>query len=73
MVVRISGKRMYLWRAVDHEGEILDVLIQCRRDGRAAIRLMRKLLQKHGFVPKRVITDQLRSYRAALRHPRAHL
>src|SRR4029077_19893318 len=61
MVVRIAGKRMYLWRAVDHEGEILDVLLQRRRDRRAAIKLMRKLLRKHGFAPNRVTTDQLRS------------
>src|SRR6266581_5766885 len=46
MVVRIAGKRMYLWRAVDHEGEILDVLVQRRRDKRAALKLMRKLLRK---------------------------
>src|SRR6201995_3365729 len=45
MVVRIAGKRMYLWRAVDHEGEILDVLVQSHRDSRAALRLMRKLLK----------------------------
>ena len=64
MVVRIAGKRMYLWRAVDHEGEILDVLLQRRRDRRAAVKLMRKLLRKHGFAPKRVTTDQLRSYGA---------
>ena len=46
MVVRIAGRRMYLWRAVDQEGEILDLLIQPRRDKRAAVRLMRKLLKK---------------------------
>ena len=46
MVVRIAGKRMYLWRAVDHEGEVLDMLVQPRRDIRAALRLMRKLLEK---------------------------
>ena len=68
MVVRIAGKRMYLWRAVDHEGEILDVLLQRRRDRRAAIKLMRKLLRKQGFAPKSVTTDQLRSYGAALRY-----
>src|SRR3954467_11329303 len=68
MVVRIAGKRMYLWRAVDHEGEILDVLLQLRRDRRAAVRLMRKLLRKKGFAPRRVTTDQLRSYGAAFRH-----
>ena len=52
MVVRIAGERMYLWRAVDHEGEVLDMLVQRRRDGRAALRLMRKLLKKQGFAPK---------------------
>jgi len=67
MVVRIAGKRMYLWRAVDHEGEVLDVLVQRRRDGRAAIRLMRKLLKKRGFVPKLLVTDKLRSYASAFR------
>ena len=48
MVVRIAGKRMYLWRAVDHEGEVLDMLVQRRRDTQAALRLMRKLLKKTG-------------------------
>jgi transposase-like protein len=68
MVVRIAGKHMYLWRAVDHEGEILDMLVQRRRDKRAALRLMRKLLRKQGFAPKLLITDKLGSYGAALRH-----
>ena len=67
MVVRIGGKHMYLWRAVDHEGEILDMLVQRRRDKRAAFRLMRKLLRKQGFTPKLLVTDKLRSYGAALR------
>src|ERR1700726_1559771 len=70
MVVRIAGKRMYLWRAVDHEGEILDVLVQRKRDRRAAIKLIRKLLRKQGFAPKTVVTDKLRSYGAAIRHIR---
>ena len=70
MVVRIAGKRMYLWRAVDHEGEILDVLVQRRRDRRAAVKLMRKLMRKQGFAPKKVVTDKLRSYGAAFRHLR---
>jgi transposase-like protein len=52
MVVRIAGERMYLWRAVDHEGEVLDMLVQSRRDTRAALRLMRKLLKKQGVAPK---------------------
>src|SRR5256885_5873647 len=68
MVVRIAGKRMYLWRAVDHEGEVLDMLVQRRRDKRAALRLMRKLLRKYGFTPKLLITDKLGSYGAAFRH-----
>src|SRR2546425_10527718 len=67
MVVRIAGKRMYLWRAVDHEGEFLDMLVQSRRDSRAALRLMRKLLRKQGFVPKLLVTDKLRSYGSAFR------
>src|SRR5437868_2876577 len=68
MVVRIAGKRMYLWRAVDHEGEVLDMLVQSCRDSRAAMRLMRKLLRKQGFVPKLLVTDKLRSYGSAFRH-----
>src|SRR6266853_987376 len=56
MVVRIAGNRVYLWRAVDHDGEILDVLVQRKRDRRAAIKLIRKLLRKQGFAPKTVVT-----------------
>src|SRR5438445_6219649 len=67
VVVRIAGKRMYLWRAVDHEGEVLDMPVQSRRDSRAALRLMRKLLRKQGFVPKLLVTDKLRSYGSAFR------
>jgi len=67
MVVRIAGRRMYLWRAVDHEGEILDMLVQRRRNKRAALRLLRKLLRKQGVAPKLVVTDKLRSYGAAFR------
>ena len=70
MVVRIAGKRMYLWRAVDHEGEVLDMLIQRRRGKRAALRLIRKLLRKQGFVPRLLTTDKLGSYGSAFRHLR---
>ena len=70
MVVRIAGERMYLWRAVDHEGEVLDVLVQRRCDCRAALRLMRKLIKKQGFVPKLLVTDKLRSYASAFRRLR---
>ena len=67
MVVRIAGERMYLWRAVDDEGEVLDMLVQRRRDSRSALRLMRKLLKKQGFVPKLLVTDKPRSYASTFR------
>jgi transposase-like protein len=66
-VVRIAGRQMYLWRAVDHEGQLLDMLVQRRRDTRAALRLMRKLLKKQGLVPKLLVTDKLRSFACAYR------
>jgi len=67
MVVKIGGKRMYMWRAVDKEGEVLDVLVQKRRNKNAALKLLRKLLKSQGFVPEAIVTDGLASYRAALR------
>jgi transposase-like protein len=63
--LKIAGRMVYLWRAVDAEGEVLDVLVQSKRDKRAALKLMRKLLKKYGFVPDRMVTDDLRSYGAA--------
>ena len=57
---------MYLWRAVDCEGEVLDVLVQSRRNKKAALKLMRRLLKAQGFAPTMVVTDKLASYRAAL-------
>ena len=65
--VRIGGKRTYLWRAVDNEGEVLEVLAQSRRNKRAALKLMRKLLKKQGYIPDQIVTDKLGSYSAALR------
>ena len=65
--VRIGGKRTYLWRAVDDEGEVLEVLAQSRRNKRAALKLMRKLLKKQGYIPDKIVTDKLGSYSAALR------
>ena len=62
MVVSIAGKRMYLWRAVDAEGEVLDMLMQSRRETNAALRLMKKLLKNHSVSPEAIITDGLRSY-----------
>jgi len=64
--VSIRGKKMYLWRAVDSEGEVLDILVQARRNKKAALKLMRKLLKKQGFVPDAFVTDKLPSYGAAL-------
>src|SRR5258708_21701810 len=61
---------MSVWLAVDHEGEVLDILVQRRRDKRAALRLMRKLLRKQGFTPKLLTTDKLGSYGSAFRHLR---
>ena len=65
--LKIDGRMVYLWRAVDAEGEVLEVLVQAKRDKHAALKLMRKLLKKYGFVPDLLITDDLRSYRAASR------
>ena len=67
MVVKISDKRVWPWRAVDDEGEVLDVLVQKRRNIKAAIRLFRKLLKNTGVRPERIITDRLASYPAAAR------
>ncbi len=58
---------MYLWRAVDDEREVLDILVQSKRDRKAALRLLRKLLKRQCYVPDSIITDRLRSFGAALR------
>ena len=65
--VSINGRQLYVWRAVDSEGEVLDILVQPRRDRQAALKLMRKLLKKHGVAPATIVTDKLGSYRSALR------
>jgi transposase-like protein len=67
MVIVIRRKRYRLRRAVDNEGEVLDFLVQSRRDAKAAKKLMKKLLRKHGFAPSRIVTDKLRSYPSAFR------
>ena len=69
--LKINGRMVYLWRAVDAEGEVLDVLVQSRRNKQAALKLMRKLLKKYAFVPDRLVTDDLRSYAAAAHASRA--
>jgi putative transposase len=68
MLVKIAGRQIYLWRAVDSEGEVLDMLVQSRRDKSAALRLMRKLLKNQGMAPMELITDRLRAYGAAARN-----
>jgi putative transposase len=67
VVVTIAGKKHWLWRAVDQDGFVLDVLVQSRRDKKAAKRLFRKLLKKQARAPRVLITDKLRSYAAAKR------
>src|SRR3712207_4201161 len=63
----INGKRHYLWRAVDQDGHILDILVQRRRDKTAAKRFFRKLLKTGRYVPRVIVTDRLKSYAAAKR------
>ncbi|QTN18330.1 IS6 family transposase [Brevundimonas sp. AJA228-03] len=66
VVCNIGGKRMFLWRAVDDEGEVLDLLVQRRRDTEAALRLLRRLLHNQPAEPQSITTDGLLSYGAAL-------
>ena len=65
--VRIDGKQHYLWRAVDQDGEIVDVFLQRRRDGKAAKRFFKRLLKAHRTEPRKIVTDKLRSYGVAHR------
>ena len=65
--VKISGKQHYLWRAVDQDGEVVDVYLQARRDGASAKRFFKRLLRSHGSEPRKIVTDKLRSYGVAHR------
>jgi putative transposase len=65
--VTINGERQYLWRAVDQDGDVIDILVQPRRDGRSARRFFRKLLKSQRQEPFRLVTDKLGSYRVAHR------
>ena len=65
--LNINGERHYLWRAVDQDGHVLDILVQRRRDKKAAKKFFRKLLKGLRYVPRVIITDQLKSYGAAKR------
>jgi putative transposase len=66
-VLTINGKHPYLWRAVDQEGYTLDILVQSRRDRKAAKRFFRKLLKGLCYVPRVIVTDKLKRYAAAKR------
>lgn len=65
--VKVGNQQLFLWRVVDSEGEVLDILVQKRRNKRAALKLMRKLLKNHGIRPTQIVSDRLGSYSAALR------
>ena len=65
--VKINGRQHYLWRAVDQDGEVVDVFLQARRDGAAAKRFFKRLLRSHGSEPRKIVTDKLRSYGVAHR------
>ena len=65
--VKIDGKQHYLWRAVDQDGEVVDVYLQSRRDGKAAKRFFKRLLKAHRYEPRKIVTDKLRSYGVAHR------
>jgi putative transposase len=64
--VKINGERHYLWRAVDHEGEVLEAFVSKKRDRKAALKFLRKSMRRYGR-PEAIVTDRLRSYGAALR------
>jgi len=65
--VKIQGKQQYLWRAVDQDGEVVDVFLQSRRDGTAAKRFFKRLIRNHECEPRKIVTDKLRSYGVAHR------
>jgi putative transposase len=65
--IKIDGKQHYLWRAVDQDGEVVDVFLQKRRDGAAAKRFFKRLLKAHQSEPRKIVTDKLRSYGVAHR------
>ena len=65
--VKINGKQHYLWRAVDQDGEVVDVFLQARRDGSSAKHFFRRLLRSYGGEPRKIVTDKLRSYGVARR------
>jgi putative transposase len=65
VLCKVNGEPVYLWRAVDQSGEVLNILVQKRRDARATKRFLRKLLKGHRYVPRAIVTDTLPSYACA--------
>ena len=65
--MKIGGKQFYLWRAVDQDGEVVDVFLQTQRDGKTARRFFKRLLRSHQTEPRKIVTDKLRSYGVAHR------
>ena len=64
--MKVNGKLCYLWRAVDHEGEVLEVVVTARRDKAAALKLLKRIMKKYGR-PQSIVTDRLRAYSAAMK------
>ena len=64
--VKINGKLCYLWRAVDHEGEVLEAVVTARRNKAAALKLLKRIMKKYGR-PRKIVTDRLRAYSAAMK------
>ena len=64
--VKINGKQHYLWRAVDHDGGVVDEYLQAKRDGTTAKRFFKRLLRSYGGEPRKIVTDKLRSYGTAV-------
>ena len=65
--IKINGKQHYLWRAVDQDGEVVDIYVQSRRNGAAAEQFFKRLLRRHGGEPRTIVTDKLASYKVAQR------
>jgi len=65
--IQINGKQHYLWRAVDQDGQVVDIFLQAKRDNAAAKLFFRRLIRSHGGEPRKIVTDKLRSYGVALR------
>ena len=65
--VKVNGKLCYLWRAVDHEGEVLEAVVTSKRNKAATLKLLKRIMEKYGL-PQSIVTDRLRAYSAADRH-----